>query len=203
MTAVGGRRSAIGCGRSSPRCSSPPRSSAREGLSSAASSSVEIGSRCSPAWCSRRPPSWAAAPRLYGVGAVAAFALLALLTGLSITWSVAPDESWIEANRTLTYLFVFTAAVAAGNLLPGSLRAVLAGVTLAALAIVAYALASRVWPESLGELEFYARLGQPFGYWNAVGVTAAMGLLGTVWFGSRRAVPPRLRGTGGARRARS
>ena len=130
------------------------------------------------------------APRLYGVGAVAAFALLALLTGMSVGWSVAPDESWIEANRTLTYLFVFTAAVAAGNLLPGSLRAVLAGVTLAALAIVAYALASRVWPESLGELEFYARLGQPFGYWNAVGVTAAMGLLGTVWFGSQRAVPP-------------
>ena len=121
---------------------------------------------------------------------VAAFALLALLTGLSVSWSVAPDESWIEANRTLTYLFVFTAAVAAGNLLPGSLRAVLAGVTLAALAIVAYALASRVWPESLGELEFYARLGQPFGYWNAVGVTAAMGLLGTVWFGSQRAVAP-------------
>jgi O-antigen ligase len=132
------------------------------------------------------------APRLYGVGAVAAFALLALLTGISIGWSVAPEETWIEANRTLAYLFVFTAAVAAGNLLPGSLRAVLAGVTLAALVIVAYALASRVWPDSLGELEFYARLGQPFGYWNAVGVTAAMGLVGTVWFGSQRTVHPAL-----------
>jgi hypothetical protein len=132
------------------------------------------------------------ATRLYGVGAVAAFALLALLTGISIAWSVAPDESWVEANRTLAYLFVFTAAVAAGNLLPESLRAVLAGVTLASLAIVVYALASRVWPESLGELEIYARLGQPFGYWNAVGVTAAMGLLGTVWFGSQRTVRPAL-----------
>ena len=67
----------------------------------------------------------------------------------------------------------------------------LSGITLAIVAIVAYGLASRVWPESLGELEFYARLGQPFGYWNAVGVIAAMGLIGTVWFGTRREVPSR------------
>jgi O-antigen ligase len=133
-----------------------------------------------------------AAPRLYGIGAVLGFVLLAVVTGLSITWSLAADESWIEANRTLTYLFVFTAAVAAGNLFPGSLRAVLSGITLAAIAVVAYGLASRIWPESLGELEFYARLGQPFGYWNAVGVIAAMGLVGTVWFGTRRELGPRL-----------
>ena len=132
-----------------------------------------------------------AAPRLYGIGAVLALVLLALVTGFSITWSLAPDESWVEANRTLAYLFVFTAAVAAGNLFPASLRGVLSGITLAAVVIVAYGLASRVWPESLGELEFYARLGQPFGYWNAVGVIAAMGLVGTVWFGTRREVPAR------------
>ena len=132
-----------------------------------------------------------AAPRLYGIGAVLGFVLLALVTGLSITWSLAPDESWVEANRALAYAFVFTAAVAAGNLFPGSLRGVLSGITLAAVVIVGYGLASRVWPESLGELEFYARLGQPFGYWNAVGVIAAIGLVGTVWFGTRRDVPAR------------
>src|SRR6185503_17551065 len=103
-------------------------------------------------------------------------------------WSLAPDESWLEANRTLAYLFVFVAAVAAGNLLPGSLRALLYGITLTSVVIVVYGLASRVWPESLGDLEFYARLGQPFGYWNAVGVSAAMGLVGTTWFGSRRGI---------------
>lgn len=131
-----------------------------------------------------------AASRLYGVGAALAFALLAVYTALSITWSLAPDESWIEANRTLAYLFVFVAAIAAGNLLPGSLRALLAGITIASLVIVGYGLASRVWPESLGELELYARLGQPFGYWNAVGVTAAMGLVGATWFGARRGIRP-------------
>jgi hypothetical protein len=130
------------------------------------------------------------ASRLYGVGAALGFAALALFSGLSIKWSLAPDESWVEANRTLAYLFVFVAAVAAGNLLPGSLRALLAGITIASLAITGYALASRVWPESLGDLELYARLGQPFGYWNAVGVTAAMGLVGTTWFGARRGLRP-------------
>ena len=133
-----------------------------------------------------------AAPRLYGVGSVLAFALLVLVTGLSTTWSLAPDASWIETNRTLAYFFVYTAAVAAGNLIPRGLGVVLGGITLAALVVVGYGLGSRVWPESLGELEFYARLGQPFGYWNAVGVTAAMGLVGAVWFGSRREVAPRL-----------
>ncbi len=152
---------------------------------------VEIGLFLAAGLALAAAALFGSAPRLYGVGAVIGFTLLALVTGFSIEWSLAPDESWIEANRTLTYLFVFTAAVAAGNLFPASLRAVLSGITLAIVAIVAYGLASRVWPESLGELEFYARLGQPFGYWNAVGVIAAMGLIGTVWFGTRREVPSR------------
>ena len=132
-----------------------------------------------------------AAPRLHGLGALIGFLALALLTALSITWSVMPADTWVEANRTLAYAFVFSAAIAAGNLFPGSVRALLGGLTLAAVVIIGYALASRVWPESLAEVEFYARLGQPFGYWNAVGVTAAMGLVGAVWFGSRRDIPPR------------
>jgi hypothetical protein len=135
------------------------------------------------------------APRLYGVGGVVCFLLLALLTGLSIKWSLSPDESWIEANRTLAYLLVFAAAVAAGNLLPRNLHAVLGGILLATIVIVGYALASRVWPESLGELEYYARLGEPFSYWNAVGVTAAMGLVLAVWFGTRRELPAPLAAT--------
>ena len=97
---------------------------------------VEIGLVLAAGFALAAAAVLGAAPRLYGVGAVLGFVLLAIVTGLSIEWSVAPDESWIEANRTLTYLFVFTAAVAAGNLFPGSLRAVLSGITLAAVVIV-------------------------------------------------------------------
>ena len=55
-----------------------------------------------------------------GALTVAAFVLLALLTALSIEWSVAPGDSWIETNRTLAYLAVFVGAVALGNLGPAA-----------------------------------------------------------------------------------
>ena len=38
-----------------------------------------------------------------------------------------------------------------------------------------YGLATKVAPGWLAEDEIYARLREPYGYWNAVGVTAAMG----------------------------
>ena len=55
-----------------------------------------------------------------GGGTLVLFALLAALTALSVTWSVAPGLSYIEAGRTLTYLAVFAAGVAAARLAPRS-----------------------------------------------------------------------------------
>jgi O-antigen ligase len=134
------------------------------------------------------------APRpMRGGAAVALFALLAAVTALSIEWSVAPEDSWIEANRTVAYLAAFAGAVAVANLRRGRAETVLAGLLLAAAAVVAYALASRVWPAQLAELEIYARIGQPFGYWNAVGATAAMALVPALWLGARRQGPLALR----------
>ncbi|HYH58747.1 MAG TPA: O-antigen ligase family protein [Thermoleophilaceae bacterium] len=121
-----------------------------------------------------------------GLVTVGLFVLLALVTTLSIEWSVTPGASWIEANRTLAYLAVFAGAVALGNLGPGAAGLVLRAVLMAATAVVVYALASRVWPDELGGIELYARIGQPFGYWNAVGVTAALAFPLALWLGSRR-----------------
>lgn len=135
-----------------------------------------------------------AAPRpMRGGAAIALFALLAAVTALSIEWSVAPGDSWIEANRTAAYLAVFAGAIAVANLRAVRAEVVAAGVLAAATAIVAYALASRVWPAQLAELEIYARIGQPFGYWNAVGATAAMALVPALWLGARRDGPPAVR----------
>ena len=121
-----------------------------------------------------------------GALTVAAFVLLALLTALSIEWSVAPGDSWIETNRTLAYLAVFVGAVALGNLGPGAGELVARAILTAATIVVGYALISRVWPAELAELEIYARIGQPFGYWNAVGVTAALAYPLTLWLGAKR-----------------
>ncbi|HEY7631558.1 MAG TPA: O-antigen ligase family protein, partial [Thermoleophilaceae bacterium] len=124
--------------------------------------------------------------RLDGGSALLAFVALAALTTLSLGWSIAPDLTWIEANRTLTYLVVFAAGIALARLAPGAWSVLLKGLLLGAGAVVCYALASRVWPGQLAANEIYARIGQPYGYWNAVGVTAALAIPPAVWLGARR-----------------
>ena len=82
---------------------------------------------------------------------------------------------------------MFAAGVAAGRLAPGGWTVLLRGLLGGVAVVSAYALASRVWPESLGgATEIYARIGQPFEYWNAVGVTAAIGVVPALWLGARR-----------------
>lgn len=128
--------------------------------------------------------------RYWGGTTVALFALLAALTGASIIWSIQPELSWIETNRTLAYLSTFAAAVAVVRLLPNGWDALLRGVLGAAAIIVGYSLLSRVFPGALAENELYARIGAPYGYWNAVGVTAAIGLMTALWLGARRSGHP-------------
>src|SRR4051812_28255116 len=48
--------------------------------------------------------AYARGPRLYGAGSLILFSALAALTALSVLWSIVPDQSWAEANRTLAYL---------------------------------------------------------------------------------------------------
>ncbi|HEX8064940.1 MAG TPA: HAT repeat-containing protein [Thermoleophilaceae bacterium] len=124
--------------------------------------------------------------RVSGWPALAGFVALTGVTTASIVWSVAPDLSWIETNRTLAYLAVFAASLAAAHLAPRAWPVVLRAIALAAFAIVGYALVSRVFPESLADTEIYARIGAPYGYWNALGTTAAMAVPATLWLGSRR-----------------
>lgn len=118
--------------------------------------------------------------------ALGAFALLAAFTGLSIVWSIDPSGAWIEANRTFTLLATFAAGTALARLAPRRWRALLAGVLIAASAVSLYALMTKVFPSSLAPDETYARLEQPFEYWNAVGLLAAMGVPCALWLGTRR-----------------
>ncbi len=90
----------------------------------------------------------------------------------------------------LAYSGVFAAAVALAWLVPAGWRALLGGIVLAAVVVCAYALLTKVLPNDLTvshEASFYARLQEPYGYWNAIGLTAAMGAIGCLWLGARRA----------------
>ncbi len=123
--------------------------------------------------------------RVYGAWPVGLLLAFTALTALSIVWSVQPDHSWQDSGRLLAYTGVFGAGVALVRVAPHRWPAVLGGLTLAAVVVCAYALATKVFP-SLDPLNTFARLNEPFGYWNAVGITAAMGVICCLWLGARR-----------------
>jgi len=127
---------------------------------------------------------------LYGASAVAVFAAFAALTALSVTWSVAPDLSWLEADRTLAYLAVFAGAVGAARVRPTAAPVLLRALVIAAVIVVGYALTARIWPGALADAEVYSRIGEPYGYSNAVGTTAALAIPAALWLGARRSGHP-------------
>ncbi|HYI80970.1 MAG TPA: O-antigen ligase family protein [Thermoleophilaceae bacterium] len=128
--------------------------------------------------------------RFDGGVALAAFAALAAITAISVGWSIAPDLSYVEAGRTLAYLATFAGGIALARLAPSGAAAVARGVVLAAVAVCAYGLSTRVWPASFAELAFSGRIGQPFDYWNALAGVAAVGIVPALWLGARRAGAP-------------
>jgi len=130
---------------------------------------------------------FAAAGRpLYGGWAVGLLLALTALTALSVVWSVQPDESWQETARMLAYSALFAAAVALVRVTPERWSSVLGGVLLASIVVCAYALATKVFPRALDPGDQYARLRAPYDYWNAIGLSAAMGVVSCLWLGARR-----------------
>ena len=114
---------------------------------------------------------WGTLPRpvLTRAGAVclALFAAFALWSASSILWSEAPDRSWDFFNRT----FVYLAFLALGLFVERRRFAdVLAG--LVAL-LVSWSLVVKVFALDDGRR---ARLHEPVGYWNTLGLIAAFGV---------------------------
>ena len=145
---------------------------------------------CSP--CSapgRSSPSscGGARGRAWGGGTVALMAALAALTALSIIWSVVPDTSWSAANQMLSYLAAFAGAVGAGAAGPRPLAGAAGGDRDADGGARAD---GRCWPRcsrsTLAPNHTTAGCEAPFGYWNAVGVSGALGLPAALWAGARR-----------------
>jgi tetratricopeptide (TPR) repeat protein len=131
--------------------------------------------------------------RAWGGLTLALFAALAALTFGSIAWSVQPAQSWVEADRTLSYLAAFGAGIALARLTPGRWRALAGAIAVYATVIGAYALLVKVFPETFDPSGAVARLRAPFDYWNATGLVAAMGLPACLWAGARDARSSALR----------
>jgi hypothetical protein len=124
--------------------------------------------------------------RLWGALTLTLMGVLVAVTAASITWAVEPSGAWVEANRTLSYLATMVAGVALVRLFPQRWPSLLGGVVLASVVVCGYALLTKVFPGSLNPDEIYARLREPFGYWNAVGLMAAAAGPACLWLGARR-----------------
>jgi hypothetical protein len=116
-------------------------------------------------------------PGATGIVFAGAAACLAAWTFASAVWSSDPSQSVLEGERTLVAL----AAVVVALVLRGR-RPVrpLVHAVLAALALLAlYALATRLFPDRFAADDPLGtgRLSRPIGYWNGLGVLAAMGTL--------------------------
>jgi O-antigen ligase len=103
---------------------------------------------------------------------------LATWTALSTLWSVSAPASIREVERIVVYVAVAlaVAVVLRRGDAPGIVAGILAGVTL----ICGYALATRLLPDRLDTFDdrlSYYRLSAPLGYWNALGLVAAMGIV--------------------------
>ncbi len=124
--------------------------------------------------------------RAWGAATVGLFAAFAAFAALSILWSVVPDWSWFGADQLVAYLAVFAGAAAMARLFPQRWPGVLGGLAAGMSAVSAYTLLAKVFPAALASANTYGRVLAPFGYWNAAGVAAAVGLPACLWAGARR-----------------
>lgn len=107
------------------------------------------------------------------LGAWTAFCAWIALSGI---WSISPTLTSLEAERDIVYLAAALASLVLAARSPGGLvRGVWAAITI----VSGYSLLTRLLPQQLGVFDATAgnRLTEPIGYWNSLGLFAAMGLL--------------------------
>ena len=126
------------------------------------------------------------AGRRWGLVTILLMATLTLLEGLSITWSYLPDSSWLATSQAVSFLAAFAAAVCLAWVAPNRWPALLGGFAIAMTALCGWSLLVKVFPSTLAPSATAGRLEAPFGYWNAIGLCAALGLPACLWGGVRR-----------------
>jgi O-Antigen ligase len=122
--------------------------------------------------------AWSGIDRLAlaAVGLLAAFDTWILI---SIAWASDAERALAQFNQVALYVAVLAIAIVLGRLVPA--RALVAGVTLALSVVAAVALVSRCFPSTFGIqpgstilAPLKNRLSFPLGYWNGLGITAAL-----------------------------
>jgi len=112
-----------------------------------------------------------------GVGLLLGFAVW---SGVTLLWSVAPDQTWAEVNRAIAYTLVVVLAIAVGSSAPKAIERVAYGWLVVALLCALYALGGKLIPGatilgvSFDTTAFASRLREPLQYWNALGLVCVL-----------------------------
>jgi hypothetical protein len=106
-----------------------------------------------------------------------------LWSGLTVLWSVAPDQTWVEVNRGLSYVVVLALGIALGATGPRAPGLIARGFLSVAAIVAVYALGQKLVPGlhvsgvfSLNQTGSIPRLQEPIGYWNALALFLVLGV---------------------------
>ncbi|MDP2712334.1 MAG: O-antigen ligase family protein [Solirubrobacteraceae bacterium] len=130
-----------------------------------------------------------------GIGLLAGFAVWC---GVTLLWSVAPEQTWAHVNRAVAYTLVVVLALTLASSLPRALERLAYGWLAVALACALYALGGKIIPgaELLGidfdHTAIASRLRAPLEYWNALGLVMVLAIpiaLRLTTDATRRAAP--------------
>ncbi len=113
--------------------------------------------------------------------------LLGAWVWLSTLWSQSAPSSFLEGERMLVY--VAGAAAAVLLITRRTVPQLLGGMLVAITLVTGYGLGTRLFPDRIGVFNPVAgyRLEAPIGYWNALGIVAAVGALLALGFAARGA----------------
>jgi hypothetical protein len=112
-----------------------------------------------------------------GIALLAAFGIWC---GLSLLWSVAPERTWAQVNRTISYALILVLAIALASSVPRAVSRLAYGWLGIALVCALYAVAGKIIPgvEILGvsfnHAALASRLRAPLEYWNALGLVMVL-----------------------------
>jgi O-antigen ligase len=108
---------------------------------------------------------------------VLAFGLLTLWIAASVAWSLFPTRTILEVQRALVPLAGVTATLVLAR--GRSQDRIASAISGAIVVLCGYALVTRLLPERFGSYDPINgyRLAEPIGYWNGLGILAAIGLI--------------------------
>src|SRR5436309_2738438 len=124
-------------------------------------------------------------PHGAGLACLVLLAALAAWVGLTMWWSIAPDRSWDAFNRIIVY-GAFAALGLLASQVPRPARTVAGGLAVLVELVLLWALAGKVVPALFPDGARVARLRNPVGYWNSLGLVAATAVPLGLWLASSR-----------------